>query len=284
MPAPPEAEPPASPEAEARLTQVLWSLREHLGHLILIGGWVPYLHRRYGAIPDWRTDPIFTTELDFMIETRGVGDAGGRLPDVLRAAGFRPVGDGPAVVWRREGEPERIEFFVEHRGSGRDLGSVRNLGGGLGALSLHGLRLLAESTVCLDLPLGRATEDGGVLAVPVPRLGAFVVQKADSFPRRREDVKQVKDLFYLVEIAAAGDRVQEHIAREAGAIADARGPDDPALTAARHNLAAVVRPGGSLRRLLTPLAEMVAARYHLQPPEARARTAGFLQDVLEILR
>ena len=28
---------------------VLWELREHLSHLVLIGGWVPQLHRRFSG-------------------------------------------------------------------------------------------------------------------------------------------------------------------------------------------------------------------------------------------
>lgn len=275
---------PVAPDREGGLREVLWALRAHLDDLVLIGGWVPYLHRRYGTIPGWRTDPIFTTELDFMLDPRDLGLAGGGLADALRAAGFRPSGHGPAAVWRREGEPQRLEFFIEHGRSGRELGSIRSLGAGLGALSLHGLQLLAEFTTRLDLPARNEREDVVTLGVTVPELGAFVIQKADSFPRRREGAEQAKDLFYLVEIAAAGDRVQEHLTREVEAVARATGSGAPPLIAARHNLGAVLRTEGSMRRLLDPVADMVAARYALEAGAARARTEGYLRDILDILR
>ncbi len=37
------------------LRRVLWELRDYLPDLILIGGWVPYLYRRYGGLGTWRS-------------------------------------------------------------------------------------------------------------------------------------------------------------------------------------------------------------------------------------
>lgn len=39
---------------ERGLRAVLRELRDHLPDLVLIGGWVPHLHRRYGPVPEWR--------------------------------------------------------------------------------------------------------------------------------------------------------------------------------------------------------------------------------------
>jgi hypothetical protein len=37
---------------ERGLRSVLWTLRDYLPDLVLIGGWVPHLHRRYGVFPE----------------------------------------------------------------------------------------------------------------------------------------------------------------------------------------------------------------------------------------
>lgn len=37
---------------ERGVRAVLWELRDYLPDLVLIGGWVPHLHRRYGPFPE----------------------------------------------------------------------------------------------------------------------------------------------------------------------------------------------------------------------------------------
>jgi hypothetical protein len=46
---------------ERGLRSVLWELRDYLPDLVLIGGWVPHLHRRYGGFPEWRGELSLTS-------------------------------------------------------------------------------------------------------------------------------------------------------------------------------------------------------------------------------
>jgi hypothetical protein len=53
---------------ERGLRSVLWTLRDYLPDLVLIGGWVPHLHRRYGVFPEWGGELSLTSELDVLVD------------------------------------------------------------------------------------------------------------------------------------------------------------------------------------------------------------------------
>lgn len=95
-------------ELEAALLRVLQTLVEYRGALVLVGGWVPYLHLRYGraAVPAPRTS--LTAEADLLVPT-GL-ERGPRRPiaEILREAGFEPRGTN-GVVWARKPEQGRTE-------------------------------------------------------------------------------------------------------------------------------------------------------------------------------
>jgi hypothetical protein len=57
-------------DLERAFTRVLWLLREYLPDLVIIGGWVPYLYRRWGSMG-----------------RRAVAHRGGRRPDNAAASG-----------------------------------------------------------------------------------------------------------------------------------------------------------------------------------------------------
>lgn len=77
---------------EADLRRVLRALGPYLADLVLIGGWVPYLHRRYGGIERWDAWLSFTSELDVLVAT-GRLDARERPPlaDLLRQASLKMI-------------------------------------------------------------------------------------------------------------------------------------------------------------------------------------------------
>ncbi len=269
------------------LRSVLWTVSDFLSDLVVVGGWVPYLHRHYGSYLEWRSDPVFTEELDLLVHPPLRRSEGRTMADALRERGLRPVGEGTvAAVWASETDPgERIEFFVEHVCPGATLASVHRVeeGGGVGALSLRGLWLLRDHSTKLSVPLGRYRGKIRTAEVTVPDLGAFVVQKAASFPRRPEGVKQAKDLFYLFEIMAAGETVQSEVERMVAEISAESGAAAQEVRTACHNVESVLREEGALRQLLEPTAEMVSERYGIEMAAARARLEGYLRDFFEIL-
>ncbi|GMR14369.1 MAG: hypothetical protein BMS9Abin29_2622 [Gemmatimonadota bacterium] len=42
------------------LVPILRDLRDYLGDLVVIGGWVPELHRRFGDTQEWAVKPLGT--------------------------------------------------------------------------------------------------------------------------------------------------------------------------------------------------------------------------------
>ena len=76
---------------EGVLLPILREMKEHLPRLVLIGGWVPQLHRRFGSGGGWSRDPISTIELDILLTKQAPGLGSKPLSDTLYKAGFRPV-------------------------------------------------------------------------------------------------------------------------------------------------------------------------------------------------
>lgn len=210
-------------ELEQSLLRILWELRPYLPDVVVIGGWVPHLYRRFGGFRTWKGELSLTGEVDALVAP--VLPAGGRPPmaTILRQAGFQPIIGGPmAAVWADKPEVgEKIEFLVDHRGPFKSVGEIRAVAQqpGLGAIALDGLWFLHRHATTLEVPSGAA--DPGVmgLQIRVPCLGAYVINKAATFSQRRElreeaSPKRAKDLLYIRDLMAAGDEVVERIAAD----------------------------------------------------------------------
>jgi hypothetical protein len=213
---------------ERGLRAVLWDLRDYLPDLVLIGGWVPHLYRRYGPFPGWRGELSLTSELDLLVDRRLPRGERPSLPEVLRAANFEQ-GPGSHVdaVWARHLEAgEMIEFLTPYAGRMRRGEATVPVPEhrGLTAIPLHYVDLLARHTAVLRIPVFAASGEA-VLDVRVPALGAYVINKAYTFSRRGtprdpdEAPKSAKDLLYLHDLMAAGPAVVQQIERDVVAVA-----------------------------------------------------------------
>ena len=79
------------------LLPILRELEGVMDHIVLIGGWVPGLHRCFGSSEEWRVKPLGTIELDvFLGKTEEDSASIQQLARVLLEAGFKPVGKGTA--------------------------------------------------------------------------------------------------------------------------------------------------------------------------------------------
>ena len=180
---------------ELVLVPILRDLRDHLDDLVVIGGWVPELHRRFGDTEEWAVKPLGTTEVDILIGDPDASRGPRRsLAETLVDAGFSPLGEnGPSAIWERDTSVgERVEFFLVHRGPWENLTTVEPLepGSRLGGLLLGDLGVLRDNVVPLPVPLGDADGGSTRALVRVPELGAPSHhtrgrrRESQGFPRR----------------------------------------------------------------------------------------------------
>jgi hypothetical protein len=290
-------------ELVAGIVRVLHALRPYLPDLVLIGGWVPYLHRRYGTIRRWEAALSFTRELDLLLPATSLAlENRPPLAKLLAAAGLLPTNPATtagAVIW--VGPPERgdaIEFLVPHSGTFQSIGSIVPIIGqtGVAAVMLPGLSIMERHTIVLQIPLldaGERTDEipseHHVVPVRVPRLGAYVVNKAITFsmrqPRRgeRTNPKRGKDLLYLRDLMAAGAGVADAITSDVRHMLRTDTTAQFIIDAAVSNLDLVA--AGSYAEAVELTATMLTER---EPErtfgDATADVVGRITDLLELLR
>lgn len=277
---------------ERGLRAVLWDLRDYLPDLVLIGGWVPHLHRRYGPFTEWRGDLSLTNELDLLVDRRISPGDRPTLPDMLQAAGFeRAPGAAGNAVWARQAYAgQMVEFLVPFTAQPRRHQATVPVQGqpGLAAIPLHYVDLLARHTTTLRIPVLSATGEGS-LDVRVPTLGAYAVNKAMTFSRRgapsdaKEAPKSAKDLLYLHDLMAAGPAVVAQIERDVVAVAGSSRADAEQVRGGASLLDLAIK-GGELGRHLENAVSMLLER---EGTTNRAATLsdlrGLLADLHEIL-
>ena len=201
-------------------------LAPYLPDVVIIGGWVPELHRLYGGAT-WRTVPSRTTELDVLVGS--VLDPRGRpkLRELLEDAQIRPARPGtfPADWVSPATDATVIEFLMARPGPAiADSPRQVDLQGYLGAILIDDAEVLASFTCELVV---RAGEEQWT--VRVPTLGAWAISKALTFGARRAPVdpapgadKRAKDLLYLRDLIHAGPEVLQQLTRDLGAIVGGR--------------------------------------------------------------
>jgi len=278
---------------EPALQRIVLELRPYLDEVVIIGGWVPYLYQRYGELP-WQGNPSLTAEVDVLVE-RTIRPAGRvPIPDLLRHADFRPSrGEGGLAVWERSlAAGEKIEFLVENGGTRAGEGAVVAVTeqAGMAAISLTGLELMRWFRRTLSIPVPDRDDQGGRVEIWLPLLGAYAVNKAGTFSRRRElpgqgNPKQAKDLLYLRDLMAAGPAavrmIQDDILEMTTDSVHGRGARAGVRDAA-NTLGLALR--GALRRILPQVAAMLAEREpSFTQTAALADVEGHLTDLVEIL-
>lgn len=267
------------------LLPVLWELREHLSHLVLIGGWVPQLHRRFSGEAGWSMAPIATLELDILLTEAVPGGARRTLAVTLLEAGFRPMGRGRApAVWERDTAlGERIEFFLDHVGPGRGVGKVRmsQAGEGVAGMSLDGLAFLSENSVELRVPGPPYVESGELLGVRVPTLPAFLVHKGTIFFRRRERDRRAKDLLYIVEMMAQEASLVKRIESGIKELCQASAAGASVARTARNNVFVLLSQPDE--GFLSEVSGALQVRHGWSQDLAKARARGFLSDFADLI-
>lgn len=266
-------------ESERPLRSIFGVLSDYTDELILIGGWVPYLQLTHGraAVDAPRTSR--TIEADLLLPVDMRRDARRPIAEILSDAGFARRSP-PGVVWFREPQQggEVIEFMQPLTGTVRDRGTPGMVADqpDLQARRLDHLGVMAEFTETVVVP---ANQEGGVLEIRLATLGAFVLNKANTFHARGgEDArpKAGKDLLYLRDIVAAGDHPVSVLEEDLDAIASTREHAEAVTRAAFHVERVALR-------YFDATAEILAEREGLDAAAARADVEGHLTDLGEIL-
>lgn len=270
---------------------MLWEVRDYLGELVLIGGWVPFVYRHYGPFETWTGAESRTFEVDLAVPTNLPPSKRGPLSQRLRVAGFEPSAEREAAaVWVHEpATGEKIEFFMSHAGHTRAIGRVRPVHDqtGLGAISLEGLWFLTEYSRALRLPAQSAGGRTVRVDVRVPLLGAFAVNKARTFPRRSAAAeggreKRAKDILYIRDLMVAGPEVVEHIEGDLTQFREAGAAVAEYLRSATQNLRLLV--GGQWPDVVQRAGAMLMERGEAaSPADAVMQLRGYAADFLELL-
>lgn len=279
-------------QLERALRHILWELRAYLPELVIVGGWVPHLYRKYGGFRTWTLEIPYTSEVDVLVRPPLTRVGKETIPEILTDAGFEPQGGNRvAAVWAKEPEAgEKVEFLIAHSGTARQRGQVIPISEqeGLGAIALVGLDLLRRNTTVLNVPLGRFEGAIQEAEVNVPRLGAYAVNKAITFPYRtprageRVNPKRAKDLLYLRDLMAAGEEVISRIENDLRDIVRSDASAEHGLRTARNNLGLVMN--GALQSALPDVAEAVSVRFGMSAEAALSDVRGHLTDFWTILR
>jgi hypothetical protein len=288
-----DPEPITAAQLERALFRTLWLLRAYLPDLVVIGGWVPYIYAHFGNDP-WIGHHSLTAELDVLVVPPLPAGDRSRLDDTLRAAGLTPQrASGPSAVWAAALESgEMIEFLTPHTGTATQQGSTIAVPGhgDVGAITLTGIGLLAAHTTTMSIPIGQFDGRTQHVDVRIPRLGAYVINKAATFVARRPHAdgpnpKQAKDLVYIHDVMAAGEAVRRRVEGDIQDIwkrSASKSADRQAIRTARNNLTLALR--GAIAQVLLPAAAtQLSARDRISVTDAEARIRGFLTDLTETL-
>lgn len=174
-------------------------LAPYLPHLVIAGGWAPYLYgRMYGAM--LRRDPLMTRDMDVVIPGRSFADGMPSLDKTIIGAGFEhkfaSLTKPPVVKYVKDlGEEQQVEIEFITDAPGDFEGAVEI--GSVNAQSLHFVGLLLDDP--WECNLGELGFPSSHI-VRIPNPSAYIFHKALVAPRRRERAKTAKDFYYIFYI------------------------------------------------------------------------------------
>lgn len=193
----------ADDEFKRGLLKTLLVLREYLPNIVIGGGWVPLIYYHY--VLGKTVEPLMTRDIDLIVP-RQVPIVGSKSIDqLLTGAGLKVelMGSGTPPVTCYEGTMDGTDVEVEfltHWAGGRDQVATR-VQQGLTAQALRYMAALLENTLDVRIPDLTLPGASGV-TVRVPSPGAYIFNKGLVFPRRKQEAKKAKDLYYIFDILA----------------------------------------------------------------------------------
>jgi hypothetical protein len=194
------------------LFRTLDTLKPYLEEIVIVGGWVPFLYRKYGEIPA-RHPSVRTMDIDIAVPRQVPDNGRPTVDNLLSKAGYTAKVLGPAnhpvVKYELASPVTEIEFITPEIGRpGEPSIVVQN---GLRAQSLRYVQIVLENTRQIRINDSIAGINiNSFIRVPSP--AAFVFQKALTLPLRR--LKAAKDLYYIFNLLDSTTEMQDLIPAE----------------------------------------------------------------------
>jgi hypothetical protein len=193
------------------LIRTLHTLKPYLEEIVIVGGWVPFLYRKYGNIPA-RHPSVRTTDIDIAVP-RKVPDKGRpTIDNLLSKAGYTTQNFGlygGAVKYELATPPTEIEFITPEIGKSGEPSIV--VQSGLRAQALRYVQILLKNTRQIEIIDSISSVNVSSL-IRVPSPAAFIFQKALTLPQRR--FKAAKDLYYIFDLLDSTTEMQSQIPAE----------------------------------------------------------------------
>ena len=199
------------------LLKTLDTLKPYLEDIVIVGGWVPYLYRKYGAIPA-RHPSVRTGDIDIAVPNVVPDKGRTTIDELLSGAGYttRIYGSNSgAVKYELDTPPTEIEFITPEIGKPKEESIA--VQSGLLAQPLRYLGILLDSTRQITITERLADLDF-TAAVKVPTPAAFVFQKTLTSPLRRDKNKEAKDLYYIFDLLDSTPETRSQIPAEIKAL------------------------------------------------------------------
>lgn len=197
--------------------KALGLLKPYLSEVVIGGGWVPLIYYHY-LLGKTEVEPIRTKDIDLFVPERVPLIGAQTIDQLLLQAGFKVVFKShdtpPAITYEGDidGYEVEIEFLTHQRGPKDDVAiEVQN---GLKAQALRFASISIDNAI--EVEIDDFLRESGLLAlkVKVPSPGAYIFHKGLVFPRRREEQKKAKDLYYIFDILANCPELRQRIINE----------------------------------------------------------------------
>ena len=186
------------------LFKTLEILEPYLPQIVIGGGWAPFLYYHYLA-KNRQYSPVLTSDIDLIVKHEVAIVGPKTIDEILTGkAGLESTFknlDNPAVIHYEgaiDGVEVEIEFLTDQTGSQQE--KVLVVQKGLHAEALRYVSIIVENTLMLKIDDLESAQTGFPLIVQVPKPAAYIFQKGLSFPRRRDNRKASKDLYYIFDI------------------------------------------------------------------------------------
>ena len=193
------------------LLRTLDTLKPYHEEIVVVGGWVPFIYRKYGNMPA-RHPSVRTTDIDIAVPLQVPDKGRPTVDNLLSKAGYKAQifgSYGSVVKYVLATPPTEIEFITPEIGKAGEPSIV--VQSGLRAQALRYVQILLENT--RQIAINDSISGVNVSSlIRVPSPAAFIFQKALSLPQRR--LKAAKDLYYIFDLLDSTTEMQSLIPAE----------------------------------------------------------------------